>query len=59
MYIMCVMFVQRFEPRGSHFTNFHGDGDDDPQYRHHCYYYYHNENMDVGAGLVCLITHIR
>ena len=23
MYIMCVVFVQRFEPRGRRFTNFH------------------------------------
>ena len=28
LYIMCVMFVQRFEPQGRHFTNFL------------CYYYY-------------------
>ena len=29
MYIMCVMFIQRFEPRGRRFTNFHYDDDDD------------------------------
>ena len=51
MYIMCVMFVQRFEPRSRRFTNFHDDDDDDAHYHHHCYYY-DNENMDVGAGLV-------
>ena len=54
MYIMSVMFVQHFEPRGSRFTNFHND-DDDAHYHHHYYYYYYyydNENMDVGAGLV-------
>ena len=29
MYIMCVMFVQRFEPQGRHFTN--------------CYYSYNRQ----------------
>ena len=30
MYIMCAVFVQRFELRGRRFTNFH-----------HCYYFYY------------------
>ena len=34
MYIMCVLFVQRFDPRGRRFTNFH------------FYYYYYKEAED-------------
>ena len=33
MYFVCVMFVQRFEPRGRRSTNFH----------YYCYYYYYQE----------------
>ena len=29
VYVMCVMFVHRFEPQGRRFTNFRYDYDDD------------------------------
>ena len=41
MYIMCVVFVERFEPQGRCFTNFHYSGDDqqfyndDDDHHHH------------------------
>ena len=38
MYIMCVMLVQRFEPQGRRFTNFH----------YYYYYYYRQAGRQSG-----------
>ena len=40
MYIMCVMFVQRFEPQGRRLTNFY----------YYYYYYYESFNLHFNEG---------
>ena len=59
MYIMCVMFVQRFQPRGRRFTNFHYDAaavaaaaaaDDDDDDDDCCYYYYYYYYYSTHTG---------
>ena len=53
MYIMCVMFFQRFRPRGRRFTNVHyaaAAADDDDDDDDCCYYYYYYYSTHTGRN---------